>query len=546
LLGDLLEAGDEEHLVETLTRVFDSVSGENDALRMRISQLTQRVYGRSSEKVDPNQLRLALEELRAQEFAQQDEDKPEVEPDEPIEPDKPKPKRRTKPHPGRNPLPAALPREERRHTIPKSERTCTCCKKQKVKIREEVCERLDYRPASLVVIKDINEVWGCNCLESTPIRAKAPQRVIEGGLPEPGLLAKITVAKYKDSLPLHRQAKIFAREGVTISPKTMGDWIRWVAWWLAPLHRLINERVLRSWIISSDDTGLCVLDKNHVNGARRGRLWANIGDSEYVVYHYSPNWKHEHPARFLKGVAGYLQTDGYKGYDALCDGREGKAIRVGCWMHARRYFVKAFQSGEVLAAEPLDLIQQLYKVERESKDEGEDHEARQQRRVMHSTKLLDKLGAWLRKHEGTAPPKTGLGKAMTYLSNQWDGLGVFVHDGRLELDNGAVERALRGIAVGRHNWLFAGSDAGAEWAAIIYTVIETAVMNGVEPFMYIRDVLAKLGAGWPNKCLDELLPARWAALYGPRASESTNASIETTTTTLVKERDVVAVADRTF
>ena len=178
--------------------------------------------------------------------------------------------------------------------------------------------------------------------------------------PEPGLLAHVAVSKYLDHVPLNRMSRIFEREGVTIPRNTLMGWIRSIAWTLRPLWERIDERVLRAWVVQSDDTGLDVLDKQKKGGSRRGRIWANVGDGRFVAYHYSPDWKHEHPARFLEGRVGYLQTDGYKGYDALCVDHGGLAIRVGCFMHARRYFVKAFEAGELAAARPIELIRDLY------------------------------------------------------------------------------------------------------------------------------------------------------------------------------------------
>ena len=515
LLSHLLEAGDQERLIETLVELYGKISRENDRLRVQIFELTHRVHGRSSEKVDPNALRKALEEIRAREFALQDEATPEPAPDEPAvkAPPEPKSKRDMKAHPGRAPLPEHLPRVERRHDLPEADRVCGSCHRIMQPIREESRPRLDFIPSRFVVVCDITPVYACSCGDSAPVTAPMPPRVIDGGLPEPGLLAHVAILKYEDHLPLHRQAKIFAREGVTISANTLGDWIRATATLLAPLARRIHRRVVRSWLIQSDDTGLLVLAQDSPQGARKGRIWANVGEGRFVSYQYSPDWKHEHPARFLQGCAGYLQTDGYKGYDALTGGPD-LAIRVGCFMHVRRYFVKAFRARALDAAVPIDLIQRLYRIERASKDAGEDGDARLLRRRQESAPLMAELDAWLDKHDGRHEPRSPLGKAITYLKNQRGALGAFLLDGRIELDNGAVERALRGIAVGRHNWLFAGSDAGAERAAILYTVIMSAKLHGLEPYAYLRDVLAKLGAGWPIRRLDELMPDRWGQERG--------------------------------
>jgi transposase len=341
LLQGLLQAGDQERLVETLVDLYTKVSRENDQLRLRILELTRRVHGRSSEKIDPNALRKALEELREQEFAQQDKGEQGAADDTPAAPRPKPPKAPPKPHPGRAPLSPHLPREERRHALAEGERLCECCQQPKQRIREEVAERLDYVPSRFIVIRDVTEVYGCSCGFSKPVAAEMPSRVIDGGLPEPGLLAHVVILKYEDHQPINRQSKIFAREGVTLSPNTLMEWIRAAAETLEPLAKRIHKRVLRSWIIQSDDTGLLVLDADKPQGARKGHLWANIGDSRFASYQYSPDWKHEHPASFLKGCAGYLQTDGYKGYDALTGGPP-LAIRVGCFMHVRRYFLKAF------------------------------------------------------------------------------------------------------------------------------------------------------------------------------------------------------------
>lgn len=513
MLEGLLRAEDRERLVETLVGLYSELSRENDRLRLRILELTRQVHGRSSEKIDPNALRKALEELREREFAQQGKDPSEAAPDEPAVSPPPPPKKPRKPHPGRAPLPPDLPREERRHELAAAERICECCQQPKQRIREEVAERLDYVPSRFVVVRDVTEVYGCSCGFSKPVAAAMPPRVIDGGLPEPGLLAHVVILKYEDHQPLNRQSKIFAREGVTLPPSTLMEWIRAAAEILEPLARRIHQRVVRSWVIQSDDTGLLVLDKDKPQGARKGHLWANVGDGRFVSYHYSPDWKHAHPASFLKGCAGYLQTDGYKGYDALTGG-PALAIRVGCFMHVRRYFLKAFKAKAIDAAIPIDIIQRLYRIERASKEAGEDEGARLKRRREHSAPLMDELDAWLAGHDGRHEPKSPLGKAITYLRGQRGALGAFLLDGRLELDNGAVERALRGIAVGRHNWLFAGSDTGAERAAILYTVITSAKLHGLDPHAYLRDVLAKLGAGWPNRRLDELMPDRWGHAHG--------------------------------
>lgn len=517
--------------LETIEEYLRGLHAEGDPERLLqaaltlISRLTERLdaaqrarFSPKSEKIDPAQLQLLLAELAREQGLAEDAKPPpttetpatEAPAPEPADEPAVRPQRQRENHPGRRALPADLPREEIRRR-PAQTHCCECSKELRT-IRDERSEMLEWVPGHFKVVVEVREVAACSCGQSKPVTASAGPRVIEGGLPGPGLVTQILISKYRDSLPVERQAKIYRRHGVDISPKTMIGWIEAGAWILSPLARAIYERVMKSHVVQADDTHLLVLQKGDEKGkgTSRGRIWAFVGDSRFVFYAYAPNWRGEHPQKLLEGRTGWLQGDGYAGYKALYE-REGGPVEVACWMHARRYFKQALDFGDHRAARALEMIAELYQIEKISKELGETHEQRRARREQDSKPRLDKLGPWIAESSRDAPPRSPLGKALYYTANRWTALTRFLEDGALEIDNGAVERAIRGIAIGRRNWLFAGSDAGAERAAVIYTIIESAVLHGHEPWAYLNAVLIKLAAGWPQRRLDELLPDRWTA-----------------------------------
>jgi hypothetical protein len=264
-------------------------------------------------------------------------------------------------------------------------------------------------------------------------------------------------------------------------------------------------------LLQSDDTGIKVLDSDHPNGVKRGHLWVYLGDGAWSSFVYTPDWKGSGPQSFLAARNGWLQVDGYAGYDALFERKDATAVLVSCWAHARRGFVETLEAGDLRAAIPVDLIGKLYAIERAATEAGEDHQSRLARRLAAAPPILAALGKWVADTYNAEPPKSALAKACQYAINRWQSLRRFFEDGRLPLDNTASERALRQVAVGRANYLFAGSDQGGERAAIAYTVISTAMLAGVDPLVYLTDVFKKIAEGWPNRRLDELLPPNWAA-----------------------------------
>jgi transposase len=506
-LRRMLDSGRKDEALEVMRDVLESAVRENKQHVARIGELLRKIYGRSAERIDQNQLRLAIDELRASEDALAAGPTPK--PDAPL-PDEPpteiaeRPKNAKERRAGRRKLPADLPREEIR-LVPTTEQIDG--KGKMTKVGEDHSEVLEYVPAHFKVLVYIRETWSNAAGEI--VTAPAASKVIDKGMPGPGLLTQVVLAKYRDHTPLARQTKIYARSGVELSRNTLVDWVAAVAFLMEPLARRIYELAMRSHLLKVDDTSLAVLDPEHARNVKKGHIWAMVGDHDWVAYKYTEDWTAARAKEFLGQRIGWMQIDGYAGYESIID--SGVVLPVGCWMHARRYFVKAYDAGDLRAAIPIKLIAEMYRIEAESKAAGDDEWQRYERRQRETKPLLDDLEAWIDEHRASEPPKTLLGRALTYNHNHWDILYVVVNDGSIDLDNGDVERALRGPAMGRRNWLFAGSDEGAERAAVIMTVLETAARAGVDLQDYVRDVLVKISEGWLNSRIDELLPKNWAA-----------------------------------
>jgi transposase len=506
----LKDAGKHDEALEMVIGLVGQLSQHGALLEQRLAQVLRQLYGRRSEKIAPNQLALLLEELAAK--ASSDEAPP---PPPRIEPSE-EAKRARKPT-GRKPLPAFLTREQQVFQPAADELVCDCGAHKK-RIGAETSEMLEFVPASFKVIELVREKYACGACQAGVVIAPVPAKPIEGGLPGPGLIANTLIAKYKDGLPLNRLAGIYQRAGVEIAPSTLGDWVRGGAALVEPLAKHIFARVMASHVVQADDTGLRVLDPGRADGVKKGHLWGFVGDRRLVAFAYTETWEGARAREHLVARRGYLQVDGYAGLNPLFEGPDPPCVAVGCMAHCRRKFVVAVEGGDLRAAIAVDLIQKLYVVEREATADDLDHEARLARRRERSAPLMNELGAWIASVHPAAPPKTPLGKALTYAINQWRELMRFLEDGRLELDNNGVERALRPIAVGRKGWLFAGSDEGARRAAIVYTVIGSAVLSGGEPWAYLRAVVDELSAGVTADRLAELAPDRWAAAQAAAAA----------------------------
>jgi len=427
--------------------------------------------------------------------------------------------------PARRPLPDHLPRERKLHASPMQ---CSCCGGTSFrKLGEDVTETLERVPASWKVIQHVRERIACRACD-TVLQTPAPTHPIARGRAGPQLLADVLFGKYGAHLPLNRQSEIYAAEGVDLDVSTLADWVGAAAATLMPLRDEIEKHVLAAERIHADDTTVPVLAKGQCT---TGRLWTYVRDDRpfagsadagghaerqqraapAALYHYSPNRQGEHPERHLATFSGLLQADAYAGFKGLYNaGRKpGPIFEAACWAHGRRkFFELAALKKMPLAIEAVKRIDVLFAIERDINGKPPDRRlaVRQQR----SRPLVEDLERWLRDERRKLSAKNPLAKAINYSLKRWPAFTRFLDDGRICLSNNAAERALRGIAVGRRNWTFCGSDRGGQRAAVILTLVETAKLNGVDPRAYLADILARIG-DHPAKRITELLPWNWDA-----------------------------------
>lgn len=507
VLGDL---GANERIVEVVVSVLRKMLDENRDLQL---QLLKFLGSRSkSEKVDPNQLRLLLEGLDPQTRGPATPEPPSSEQTAP-----PADRPRRKPT-GRHPVPPNLPVNEQIHRPAESELVCSGCGSRKNCIGSEKDDVIDYVPASLVVNRHIREKYACprGCAGNVVIGAVA-DKPIEGGLPGYGLLAHLLVSKYQYHLPLNRLVRVYEPHGVVFAKSTLCGWVRAGAELVEPLSDRILLKALGAHVLQVDDTGLRVLDKLAPGGSKKGHMWILLGDGRFAAFRYTETWEGEAARALLSTRRGWLQGDAYKGYDQLYVG--GRVIEVGCWSHARRYYIKALDGGDARAAVMIAEIRKLFDVEREAKERGLSFADRLALRLEKSRPVLDDIGEWVERMIAQETPKSPLAKALGYTKNQWAALTRLLEDGALEIENNAAERGLRGIACGRKNWQFAGSDEGARRAGHLYSVIATCILHGVDPWLYLRHILELLSGDFPASRLDELLPEVWVESH-PKARRS--------------------------
>lgn len=506
-----IAAGQAAQTAELLLDLVDSLAQRVDQLELRLARMAQAQWGRRSEKISVAQLVLALGQPPPVPQLAPPQPAPDCAeaPAQPLPPSRPPaPKRKSRQ------IPAHIPRTITFSEPPQDQLTCPDCGAPKTLIGTLCSEVLQWEPGGFVAAATHRHKYACRPCQSGVVIGPAPVRVLEQALPGAGLLAEVVVRKIKDHCPLERQSRIFThRFGVPLSASTLGEWTSGTAQVLLPVAQRIRERGLLSAHLSLDDTPIRVLDPAHPKGVKRGHLWAFVSDEPSVFYEYTPSWHGEPIRLLLQNYQGTVQGDGYSGLNELFT-KEPAPLRAGCLTHARRKFVNAYQAGDLRAAVPLQLIQQIYAVEQRATQDGCNPEQRLQRRQQLSKPLMQKLGEQLLLLQGQTPPKTPLGQALTYARRQWETLTLFLTDGALRPDNNHTERALRPIGVGRKNWLFAGSDEGARTLAILYTVVGSCEQAGLpDPWHYLRDVLDKLSRGWPHCRLDELLPLAWHAAH---------------------------------
>jgi len=491
-------------MVLDLMAQLDREFTERSKIEALLRELLDARRNRKSEQLSADQLALFEAALQARQA--------EAEPSEPDSSDDDTnanpgagasaPKKRTG---GRQPLPRHLKRECIVHDLAAEEKHCSTCQQDLRPIGEESSERYEYIPAQLTVIEDICKKYACVCTVKT---ATKPSQPIEKSTAGASLLAQVIVAKTADHLPLHRQEKIFERHGVDISRKTMGGWLAQCADLLKPLYGSMKEVLFQSKVIGTDDTSVKVLDVK-LPFARTGRIWPYSGDAAHpvILYDYTATRERAGPEEFLKGYRGYLQADAYGGYDAFFKEPARGLIEVGCWAHARRYFHKALESDQVRMGPALLLIAQLYRVEKEARSWMA--EERLRLRQLQSQPILEKLRNYLLEIQAEALPKSPQGRAVRYTLKNWTALTRYCEDGDLQIDNNATERAIRGVAVGRNNWVFFGSDEGGKTAAVLRSFVASCQRVRVDPFAWLKDTLSRI-ADHPISRLAELLPHNWA------------------------------------
>jgi len=498
-------------------QAIDQLQEENTLLKQQNTELSakvqwyeaqfrlnqHRLFGRSSETTPPTQITL-FNEAEA-------EAKPEV-PEPAFEEITYK---RHKQSGQREEMLKELPVETIEYRLPENEQKCPNCGGPLHEMSTEVRQEIKIIPAQVSVVKHVRYVYSCRRCErqeiTTPVQtASMPEPVIPGSLASPSAMAYIMSQKFVEGLPLYRQEEQWKRLGLNISRQTMANWMIKGADWLGPLYERMREHLLQKDILHADETTLQVLHEAERSASSTSYMWLYRTGREgppIILYEYQTTRASKHPAKFLKGFKGYLHVDGYAGYENIPN-----ITLIGCWAHARRKFVEALkampnpeQTTQTVTQEGLEFCNRLFAVEQELHDLSAPE--RYQKRLEKSRPVIDDFATWL-KHQTRVLPKGPLGQAVQYCRNQWDKLTVFLLDGRLELDNNRSERSIKPFVIGRKNWLFANTPRGANASAKIYSVVETAKENGLNPFTYLTYLFEQL----PNvdtsdpAVLDSLLP----------------------------------------
>jgi transposase len=483
---------------------------ESERLRQIIKELQRHRFGRRAESLPEEQLQLGLEEAEQVEAADQAENEEKM----PAERTARAGRRRT----NRGALPAHLPRIEM--VVDVASTICPSCSGSLHRIGEDVAERLDIVPAQFRVLVVRRPKYACRSCEAVVVQAAALARLIEGGLPTEATVAQVLVSKYADHLPLYRQAQIYARQGVNLDRSTLADWVGRSAFLLRPIHERLLDALRASPKLFADETTAPVLDPGR-GQTKTGQLFAYARDDRpwggpdppIVAYVYAPDRKAARPIAHLADFRGILQVDGYAGYKALAE--RGEVQLAFCWSHVRRRFYELAQGGLApIASEALTRIAAFYRIEDDIR--GRSAEERRTVRQQRSRPLIEALQPWLREKLSLISQKTKLAEAIRYPLVRWAGLCLFLDDGRIEIDNNIVERAIRPLALNRKNALFAGSDGGAQHWAVIASLIETCKLLGVDPLGYLTDVITRIVNGHPQIRLDDLMP--WAYPAIPRLS----------------------------
>lgn len=505
-----------KQLVVQLLEELRKANAHVERLEHQIHLLLKRIYGSSSEKLDPRQGVLFEGEAVPEGTA------PSKAPPPPPAASTSKNRDRH----GRGRIPDSIQREERVHDLTDAEKAALGGAENLVELPPERSEQLDWRPSTLVVIVHVRRKYarkdqlpesGLTLAEQNVVVASKPPEAIPGALAAPGLTAQVVVSKGVDHLPLHRLEGIFQRQGVRISRQTMDDWWLKSAEFLRPMYSLAGRVVLASHVVHTDDTPVKIRDAWR-KLKHTGRFWPYVGDALHplTVFDYTPTHQRDGPAAFLKDYRGYLQADAFNGYDGIYLESHGRIIEVGCWAHARRKFHESRRLDPPRMETALAWIGKLYAVEKDLRErcqgqwQGLSLEERAQQiaaeRQDRSRPLLDGFHSWLEAEAPKVLPKSDVRGAMEYTLKNWAALSVYTEDGWLDIDNNEGENSLRGLCIGRRNWLFCGSDRGGRAAAVHFSLLASCKRHGHNPWVYLRDVLTRLPAILPGASEEELLP----------------------------------------
>jgi transposase len=401
-------------------------------------------------------------------------------------------------HPGRMKLPEHLRREE--IVIEPTEDVSNC-----KRMDEEITEVLEYEPGELFVKRYVRIKYARPGGEGVLI-GQLPSRPLEKAMAGPGLLAQIAIDKYVDHLPLYRQMQRFERSGVKLPYSTLTDWVSATCRLIEPLYNALKTEVLKSGYLHADETPIRVMDKDKKGQTHRGYFWVYQNSIDRLVFFdYQESRGREGPCGILEHFQGYLQTDGYSAYEIF--DKRPDIILMHCMAHARRMFNEALQNDEARASYAMERVQELYAIERDAKEQSLSFDERHLLRQQRSIPILHDLGEWMKRQYLEVTPKSAIGKALAYSIERWSRLSLYTQDGMLNIDNNPVENSIRPVAVGRKNYLFAGSHEAAQRSAMLYSLLGTCKMHGIEPYAWLRDVLQHI-ADHPINRISELLPHR--------------------------------------
>jgi transposase len=478
-------------------------------LQEQLNILIAKRFGRSSEKHDPRQLELGLFDE-----AELIESKDDTPPDSPGQTTKVAAHERKKK--GRKPFPDWLPRIEVLHDLPESEKVCGIDGSRLQEIGREKSEQLDFIPAKIQVLEHVRIKYGCPHCRKGVKTAPAPVRPFPKAMATARMMAYVAVSKYADGLPLYRQSGMMTRFGIGIPRSTMSGWMIREGQEVQPVINLLQDKLLDHGVVQMDETPVQVLKEPKKVATSKSYMWVRKGgppEAPVVLFDYDPTRSGTVPGQLLPDYKGYLQTDGYVGYLAV--GSLDNIIHVGCWAHARRKFDEVFKAlgkgakgkGKTgLSGQALAMIGKLYRIEKGLRKQKADTQTRYEVRMARAGPILDELKIWLDQNLPIVPPKSTLGKALGYLSNEWNKLIRYLEDGRLEIDNNRIENAIRPFVIGRKGWLFSDSVRGVKSSANLYSIIETAKANGLEPYAYLTHLFAKLPVSHTADEYEKLLP----------------------------------------